>query len=95
MHWYGGSLGYFPTYTLGNLYSAQLMEAADRALGGVDAQLARGEFLPLLGWMREHIHAKGSLASAEDIARAATGKSLGPADRLAHLRRKYSELYAL
>jgi carboxypeptidase Taq len=95
VHWYGGSLGYFPTYTLGNLYSAQLMEAADRALGGVDAQLARGEFLPLLGWMREHIHAKGSLASAEEIARAATGKSLGPADLIAYLRGKYSVLYGL
>ena len=61
VHWSSGAIGYFPTYTLGNLYSAQLMEAAGRDLGDLDAQFRRGDFAPLLGWMRTHIHSQGSL----------------------------------
>jgi carboxypeptidase Taq len=95
VHWSGGSFGYFPTYTLGNLYSAQLMEAADRDLGGVSAQIGRGEFAPLLGWLREHIHHHGSLEPAEEIARGATGKSLEPDNLIAYLQDKYGTLYDL
>ena len=95
VHWSGGAFGYFPTYTLGNLYSAQLMEAAGRDLGDLDEQFRRGEFLPLLGWMRTHIHSQGSLRAAEEIAQAATGKPLEPTNLLAYLRAKYGELYQL
>jgi carboxypeptidase Taq len=95
VHWSSGAIGYFPTYTLGNLYSAQLMEAAGRDLGDLDEQFRRGDFLPLLGWMRAHIHSQGSLRRAEEIAQAATGKPLGPANLLAYLRAKYGELYGL
>ena len=95
VHWSGGAFGYFPTYTLGNLYSAQLMEAADRDLGGVTAQIGRGDFAPLLGWLREKIHHQGSLAPAEEIARAATGKSLEPDNLIAYLTEKYGALYQL
>jgi carboxypeptidase Taq len=95
VHWSGGAFGYFPTYTLGNLYSAQLMEAARGELGDLDEQFRRGDFLTLLGWMRTHIHAQGSLEAAEQIAQAATGKPLEPANLLAYLRAKYGELYQL
>jgi carboxypeptidase Taq len=95
VHWSGGAFGYFPTYTLGNLYSAQLMEAARRDVGDLDEQFRRGDFVPLLGWMRKHIHSQGSLQPAEEIARAATGKPLEPANLLAYLRAKYGELYDL
>jgi len=53
IHWAMGGIGYFPTYTLGNLIAAQLFDAASAALGGVEDQLARGEFAPLLGWLRD------------------------------------------
>jgi carboxypeptidase Taq len=95
VHWSSGSFGYFPTYTLGNLYSAQLMEAANRDLGDVDAQVRRGDFAPLLGWMRTHIHSQGSLRPAEEIAKAATGKALEPSNLIAYLRAKYGALYDL
>jgi carboxypeptidase Taq len=95
VHWSGGAFGYFPTYTLGNLYSAQLMEAARRDVGDLDEQFRRGDFAPLLGWMRKHIHSQGSLQPAEETARAATGKPLEPANLLAYLRAKYGELYDL
>jgi carboxypeptidase Taq len=95
VHWSGGAFGYFPTYTLGNLYSAQLMEAVHRDLGDVDAQIARGEFAPLLGWMREKIHSRGSLKDAEEIAKDATGQQLEPSSLVAYLRAKYGELYQL
>ncbi|MDX6570777.1 MAG: carboxypeptidase Taq [Gaiellales bacterium] len=95
VHWSGGAFGYFPTYTLGNLYSAQLMEAAARDLGDLDGHFRRGEFLPLLGWMRTHIHSQGSLRAAEETAQAATGKPLEPTNLLAYLRAKYGALYQL
>jgi carboxypeptidase Taq len=95
VHWSGGAFGYFPTYTLGNLYSAQLFEAAERDLGDIYAQVRGGDFASVLGWMREHIHAQGSLRSAEDTARAATGKPLEPSSLIAYLRAKYGELYEL
>jgi carboxypeptidase Taq len=95
MHWSAGAFGYFPTYTLGNLYSAQLFQAAERDLGDIYAQVRRGEFVPLLGWMREHIHSQGSLRAAEEIAQAATGKPLEPTALVAYLRAKYGLLYEL
>ena len=95
VHWSTGAFGYFPTYTLGNLYSAQLFEAARGDLGDVASQIRRGEFAPLLGWMRKHIHSQGSLHAAEEIAQAATGKPLEPDALVAYLRAKYGELYDL
>jgi carboxypeptidase Taq len=95
VHWSSGSFGYFPTYTLGNLYSAQLMEAANRDLGDVYAQVRTGDFAQLLGWLRTNIHSRGSLMEAEEIARAATGKPLEPSSLIAYLQSKYGELYDL
>src|SRR3954453_18311511 len=59
IHWSAGLFGYFPTYTLGNLYAAQLFARADRDLGDLAAALARGEFSGLLGWLREKVHRQG------------------------------------
>ena len=58
IHWSGGAIGYFPTYTLGNLYAAQFFEQAREDLGDLDAMFA-GEFAPLLDWLRENIHRHG------------------------------------
>ena len=59
VHWGGGLIGYFPTYTLGNLIAAQLWEAVREELPDIDGQLERGEFAPLRGWLRENIHVHG------------------------------------
>ena len=95
VHWSGGSIGYFPTYTLGNLYAAQLDEAARKAIPDLVDQIGRGEFRSLLEWLRENIHRKGHLEPAEEIARGATGKGLEHETLMAYLRRKYGALYGL
>lgn len=90
-HWSAGMFGYFPTYTLGNLYAAQLFAAAKAALPALDDEMARGRFDSLLGWLRHHVHAHAALRSADAIVTQATG-ALPAADAfLAHLRARLQE----
>ncbi len=93
IHWAWGELGYFPTYSLGNLYSASLLKAARRALPELDAQLSRGELLPLREWLRTEIHAHGYRDPAEARVTAVTGRGLTDEDFIAYLREKYAALY--
>jgi carboxypeptidase Taq len=94
IHWSAGLIGYFPTYTLGNLYAAQFFAQADADLGGIDGLLARGEFAPLLGWLRDRIHVRGQCYSAAELAVAVTGRPLSHQPLLDLLRGKYDPLYA-
>jgi carboxypeptidase Taq len=94
-HWASGMLGYFPTYTLGNLYAAQLYAAAQRELGDLEPAFARGDFATLLGWLRAKIHVQGSRYSAAGLVEFATGAAPGARALVDGLRRKYGELYAL
>jgi carboxypeptidase Taq len=89
IHWYDGVWGYFPTYTLGALIAAQLFEAACAALPDLLEAVAAGEFAPLLGWLRERVHAKGSLLSSAELVESATGQPLGTASFERHLRERY------
>jgi carboxypeptidase Taq len=73
VHWSAGLVGYFPTYTLGNLYAAQLFAAAEAAVGPLDGAFARGDFAPLLGWLKEHVHEKGGTFHPRDLIRDACG----------------------
>ena len=95
IHWSGGSLGYFPTYTLGNLYAAQFFEQAGKDLGDLDGQFSRGDFAPLLGWLRKNIHSQGKRYTAPELVQRVTGKPLSAEPLLAHLRRKASEVYGV
>jgi len=95
VHWSSGSIGYFPTYSLGNLYAAQFFATADAELGGLDAPHARGDFRPLREWLREKIHQQGQRYSAAELARHVTGRPLEPGPLLAHLRAKLGPLYGL
>ncbi len=95
IHWSAGLVGYFPTYSLGNLYAAQFFAQADRDLGGLDAQFARGEFEPLRNWLRDKIHVQGQRYTAAELAQRVTGKPLGHDDLMAHLRGKLGPLYGL
>ena len=94
-HWSGGALGYFPTYTLGNLYAAQFFEQARKDLGDLDAMFARGEFQPLLAWLRENIHRHGKRYTARELVNNITGRELSAEPLLNHLRQKASELYGV
>ena len=95
VHWAAGLVGYFPTYTLGNLYASQFFAAADAQLGGLAAQIARGEFQPLRDWLREKIHRHGQRYPAAELVRQVTGRPLSPEPLLAHLRSKFGPLYGI
>jgi carboxypeptidase Taq len=89
IHWYDGLFGYFPSYTLGAMAAAQLMNAARKQVSGLDAALGQGDFGPLLGWLRQNVHSQGSLLGFNDLMRQATGKPLDPKDFEAHLDARY------
>ncbi len=95
IHWSAGLIGYFPTYTLGNLYAAQLMAAAEARLGDLPAAFAAGEFEPLLDWLRREVHAVGRLLESEPLVERATGQTVS-ADWLARsLVDRYGPAYGL
>jgi carboxypeptidase Taq len=95
VHWASGLVGYFPTYTLGNLYAAQLFAKAEEDLGDLEGRFAKGEFAPLLNWLREKIHEPGGKYLPRDLIRKATGSDLDPSYFIRHLEKKYSALYEL
>ncbi len=95
VHWSSGYMGYFPTYTLGNLYAAQFFEAARTDLGDLDGQFRRGEFRPLLDWLRTKIHHQGRRYTARELAQRITGKDLGHEALMSHLKRKAGEYYGV
>lgn len=93
VHWSAGLIGYFPTYTLGNLYAAQLMEAMSRQLGNLDDMLAHGEFAPCLDWLRQTIHTHGACYHPSELVAQACGESLSHLPLVNYLRRKLSDVY--
>lgn len=95
VHWSGGSLGYFPTYTLGNLYAAQFVAKARKDLGDLDGQFRRGDFAPFLAWLRKNVHTQGMRYSAPDLVEHVTGKPPSAAPLLDYLRTKFGALYGL
>jgi carboxypeptidase Taq len=95
IHWSLGGLGYFPTYTLGNLYSAQLMEAARTDLGDLDPDFRRGEFGRLKTWLNEKVHSHGQRYRPAELCLRVTGRPLDHRPLVNYLRQKYAPLYGL
>jgi carboxypeptidase Taq len=95
IHWSAGLIGYFPTYTLGNLYAAQLYERAQAELGGLDEPFARGDFGSLLGWLRRKVHSQGQRHRPRALIESVTGSPPDHRPLMAALRRKYGELYEI
>jgi carboxypeptidase Taq len=95
IHWSMGGLGYFPTYTLGNLLAAQFMAQARADLPGLDDDFRRGEFGRLLGWLRENIHRHGQRYRPSQLCERITGKPLSHRPLVAYLREKYGPMYGL
>ncbi len=89
IHWAEGLIGYFPTYTLGNLYAAQLAEAADAELGGIERAVEEGRLGEILAFMRERVHRHGARLETPELMRRATGRKLGSDALIAHLERAY------
>lgn len=95
IHWAAGLFGYFPTYTIGNVLSVQLFEAAMEARPQIPDEMERGEFGALLGWLRENVHRYGSKYEPQDLIRGATGRPLDTGPYLKYLDSKFGELYGL
>lgn len=95
VHWSLGAIGYFPTYTLGNLYAAQFYNQAGHDIPGLQDRIAEGDLLPLKSWLAERIHRWGRTYQADELARHVTGEPLNPDHFVSYLERKYGELYQL
>ena len=89
IHWSEGLIGYFPTYTLGNVYAAQLFAAADREIGPLEERFARGEFAPLREWLREQVHRQGMRWSPAALVERATGQGPDATYLVESLTRRY------
>ncbi len=89
IHWPEGAFGYFPTYTLGALAAAQFFAAARAAEPGIPDALGRGDFGPLMAWLRTNVHELGSSLSTAEIITRATGAPLGTEAFRSHLERRY------
>ena len=92
IHWYGGSIGYFPTYTLGALGAAQLFRAVRAAIPDIDGRIARGQFCDLLKWLRTHVHSWGSYHDTDSLMENATGSALSEIAFLDHLENRYLDM---
>lgn len=93
VHWSAGLFGYFPTYTLGNLYAAQFYARAEAELGSLEEGFARGDFASLLIWLRDRIHSQGRRLWARPLVREVTGEELTPRHLVRYLQRKFGALY--
>jgi carboxypeptidase Taq len=95
VHWSHGYIGYFPTYTLGTLYSAQFWAAARRDLPDLEEGFARGEFAPLLEWLRERIHRQGSRFTPPELVERVTGAPLTPRPLMEYFEERLRPLYGI
>ncbi|MBV9674650.1 MAG: carboxypeptidase M32, partial [Verrucomicrobia bacterium] len=89
IHWSIGAIGYFPTYTLGNLNAAQLMAAAELQIPTLAEELQRGNYRSLLEWLRRNIHQHGKRYIPTDLMIRATGEPTRAKYRIDYLRKKY------
>ena len=95
VHWSYGAVGYFSTYALGNLVSAQLWEKINKEIRNLDDQIRKGQFGELLGWLRTNIHQFGHKYDPQDLVQRITGSKISPEPYVRYLTRKYSEVYGL
>jgi carboxypeptidase Taq len=94
-HWGAGMFGCFPSYTLGNIFAAQLSAAARKALPGLEQQFENGQFAELLSWLRQHVHRHGRRYSSADLISNATGSLPDHRIYVASLHERYREVYSL
>lgn len=89
IHWPSGGWGYFPTYTLGAITAAQLFDAAKKADPDILPAIGRGDFSPLVAWLRANVHGQGSLHETDELLTRATGRPLDAGVFKAHLKTRY------
>jgi carboxypeptidase Taq len=95
IHWSLGSIGYFSTYALGNLISAQLWEKINADIDDLDEQIRKGDFSHLLGWLRKNIHQHGQKYEPQTLVEKITGSKITYEPYIRYLTKKYGEIYGL
>ncbi len=95
IHWAMGGIGYFPTYSLGNLYSAHLFNTYSQQCPTWETQLAQGTLSPLRSWLNTHVHQYGRQYTAPNLIKKISGYQLNPQHYLNYLNHKFTTLYSL
>ncbi|MES2470750.1 MAG: carboxypeptidase M32 [Patescibacteria group bacterium] len=95
VHWSFGGIGYFPTYTFGNLYSAQFYHAMEKDIPDISKKIEKGQFTEVREWLRKNIHATGKTHTAKNLAKKVTGEELNSKYFTEYLEEKYTEIYKL
>jgi carboxypeptidase Taq len=96
VHWSGGSIGYFPTYALGNLISAQIWDKVTADLPDLEAGFEQGEFGPLRDWLRENLHRHGrKFTPGETLERVVGTREIDPEPYVRYLRGKLADIYGI
>lgn len=95
IHWSGGTMGYFPTYSLGNLISVQLFDKAKAEIPSLTDQIAAGKFDELLNWLRTNVHQHGRKYTPAELVRRVTGTPLTATNYIAYIKAKFSDIYNL
>jgi len=95
VHWSGGAFGYFPSYSLGNMYAAQMMDVARREIPDLDRQVAEGQLHPLKEWLTQQVYQFGKLQQPNEIIERISGKPLQSSYLCDYLENKYRDIYQL
>ncbi len=90
VHWSAGLIGYFPTYSLGNLYAAQFYQAMNTTLPNLKKLITSGKFVEINAWLRTHIHSRGKLYKASELVKKVTGEPLNSRHFIQYLEEKYA-----
>ena len=93
VHWSAGLMGYFPTYCLGNLYSAQFFAKAKQDIPDLSDQIASGNMAGILDWLRENIHQHGARYRAKELGEKVTGQPLSHKPLMDYMNKKFGEIY--
>jgi carboxypeptidase Taq len=95
VHWSLGAIGYFPTYTLGNLYAVQFYEQAQKEISNLTGEIEAGRLSVLTRWLNQKIHRWGKTFTVDHLTQRVTGGPLSPEPFLTYLEKKFGELYQL
>jgi len=94
IHW-SHMMGYFTTYSLGNILSVQLYDKAVEEKPEIPEQIQNGQFGALHGWLEDRVYRHGRKYQPNELIQRATGEPLQSRSYVAYLKRKYGEIYDL
>ena len=95
IHWSGGSIGYFPTYSMGNLLSYQIWNTLTADIGDQDSNMAAGDFSQILNWLTEKIYSQGKRHTPKALVQKVCGKPIDATDYLTGITAKYRTVYEI